>query len=149
MADMTKSTAAAPAKDPLIPELDQLQSLVGRLGDEVMQLVDTKINLLKVELKEDASAYARDGAMMGVGGVIAAIGFLLLNIAVAYLVSLLFSFSEAANFALGFAITGAVYLIIGGILVMTVKNRLANRALVPERSVEELRKDKQWLKNEI
>jgi hypothetical protein len=30
-----------------------------------------------------------------------------------------------------------------------MKSRLAKQHLVPDRTVEELRKDKQWLKNEL
>jgi hypothetical protein len=33
--------------------------------------------------------------------------------------------------------------------VMLIKNRLAKQELVPQRTVQELRKDKQWLKNEL
>jgi hypothetical protein len=41
------------------------------------------------------------------------------------------------------------YLIVGGILIALMKGRLAKQQLVPERTVAELRKDKQWLKNEL
>jgi len=150
MADMTRGSAAAPARSaPTEIDLENLPVLLGRLGDEVMQLVDTKINLLKVEVKEEASFFTRIGAMIGTGAVIAAIGFALVNIAVALFVSLLFTFSQPVNYAIGFVITGAVYMIIGGIVVVTMKNRLVSQHPAPERSVEELRKDKQWLKNEI
>lgn len=40
-------------------------------------------------------------------------------------------------------------MVIGGIVILTVKNRLAHQTLVPNKTVEELRKDKQWLKNEL
>ena len=52
-----------------------------------------------------------------------------------------------AVYALGFVITGVVYLIIGGIFIITAKNRLAKQDIVPNRTVDELRKDKEWLKN--
>src|SRR5258705_259347 len=122
MADMTRGTAAAPARSAQTEaELENLPVLIGRLGDEVMQLVDTKINLLKVEVKEEVSFFTRVGAMIGTGAAVAAIGFALLNIAVAFFVSLLFSYSPAVNYALGFVITGVVYMIIGGIVVKTMK----------------------------
>jgi uncharacterized membrane protein YqjE len=133
-------------------ENDNLPSLFSRLGDDVMQLFDTKISLLKVEMKEEASAYARGGAMIAVGGVIAAIGFALLNVAVAFGISVLLAsvdISQAARYAIGFLAAGVLYLIVGGIIVSTMKSRLAKQSLVPDRTVEELRKDKQWLKNEI
>jgi hypothetical protein len=89
--------------------------------------------------------------MIAVGGVLAAIGFALLNVAVAFFMARLFfySFTPPISYALGFVVTGVLYLIIGGILVVVMKNRLAALNAVPERTVEELRKDKQWLKKEI
>ena len=47
------------------------------------------------------------------------------------------------------AITGAVYLLVGGIMIQAMKGRLAKQDIVPNRSLDELRKDKQWLKNEL
>ncbi|HYE64128.1 MAG TPA: phage holin family protein [Pyrinomonadaceae bacterium] len=152
MADMERSTAAAPARVPAgQADLESLPTLFGRLGDDVMTLLDTKLNLLKVEVKEDANAYIRAGVMIGIGATIAGIGFLLANVAIACFIASLFipSFSLPVSYGLGFVITGVAYLIIGGIIVMVMKNRLAERDLVPDRSVEELRKDKQWLKKEI
>ena len=136
------------------PEIDNesLPSLFSRLGDDVMQLFDTKMSLLKVELKEEANTYARGGAMIAVGGVIAAIGFALLNVALAFGISVLLvnmDISQPARYAIGFVTAGVLYLIVGAIIVSTMKKRLARQSLVPDRTVEELRKDKQWLKNEI
>ncbi|HEX3280863.1 MAG TPA: phage holin family protein [Pyrinomonadaceae bacterium] len=148
-ASATSATSAAMSSR---TENENLPSLFSRLGDDVMQLFDTKMSLLKVELKEEANAYARGGAMIAVGGVIAAIGFALLNVAVAFGISILLAsvdISQAARYAIGFLVAGALYLIVGGIIVSTMKKRLAKQSLVPDRTVEELRKDKQWLKNEI
>ena len=152
MADLERSTAAAPATVSAPGgEIEALPALVGRLGDDVMKLLDTKLSLLKVEVKEDADAYIRGGVMIGIGGVIAAVGFALVNVAVALGVSTLLpdDWIPPTRYAVGFVITGIVYLIIGGIIVVVMKNRLARRTPVPTRSVDELRKDKQWLKKEI
>jgi uncharacterized membrane protein YqjE len=146
------STAVATTRDSSPPQTEGLPSLVGRLGDDVMQLFDTKLSLLKVELKEEATAYARGAIAIALGGVVAGIGFALLNVAVAFAISTLFAttnLSQAAKYALGFVLTGLLYLVIGGIVILTVKNRLAHQDLVPSMTVEELRKDKQWLKNEL
>ncbi|HEX5707495.1 MAG TPA: phage holin family protein [Pyrinomonadaceae bacterium] len=138
-----------PARTPTQSEIDGLPALVGRLGDDVMTLVDAKLGLIKVELKEEAAVYARGAALIAVGAVLAAIGFALVQIAVAFFISSLFSFDERINYALGFLITGALYLIVGGILALVMKNRLAAHDPTPERTVEEIRKDKQWLKKEM
>ena len=68
-------------------ENESLPTLISRLGDDVVQLFDTKVSLLKVELKEEANAYARGGIMIAVGGMVAAIGFALLNVALAFGIS--------------------------------------------------------------
>jgi len=142
------SRALAPTTD----NNESLPALVGRLGDDVMQLFDTKISLLRVEIKEEVSAVAKSGALIAAGGIIAAIGFALLNVAISFGISTLFAgtdLSQPAQYAIGFLTTGLLYLIVGAIIVTAMKNRLAKQHLVPDRTVEELRKDKQWLKNEI
>ena len=150
---MATPTTAMTTHDSSRPgETESLPSLVGRLGEDVMQLFDTKLSLLKVEIKEEANAYARGAVAMAVGGIVAAVGFALLNVAIAFGVSTLFAettLSQPARYALGFVVTGIFYLVIGGIVVLVTKNRLAKQGIVPHRTVEELRKDKQWLKNEL
>jgi len=118
----------------------------------VMQLINSQLALFKVEMKEEANIFARNAGMIAFGAGIAAIGFALLNVAIAFGVSTLFAragFSQPASYALGFIVTGAFYLIVGGILILVMKNRLANQQLVPPKTVQELRKDKQWLKSEL
>jgi uncharacterized membrane protein YqjE len=133
-------------------EGDSLPTLFGRLGYDVMQLFNSQLALFKVEIKEEASAYARNAALIAFGGAVATIGFALLNVAIAFGVSTLFAkanFSQPASYALGFVVTGGFYLIIGGILVLAMKSRLAKQELVPPITAQELRKDKQWLKSEL
>ena len=133
-------------------DTDSLPSLFSRLGDDVMQLFNSQLALFKVEIKEEANAYARGATMIAIGAVIATVGFALLNVAIAFAVSTLFAkanFSQPASYALGFVVTGGFYVLVGAIVVMLMKNRLANQELVPRRTVAELRKDKEWLKNEL
>jgi uncharacterized membrane protein YqjE len=153
MSSSAVSTKSTTAISTVTEKSDEnLPSLFSRLGDDVMQLFDTKISLLKVELKEEANEYARDGIMIGAGGIIAAVGFALLNVALAFGISTLFAnteLSQAAKYAIGFLSAGVLYLVVGAVIIVTMKNRLAKQSLVPDRTVAELRKDKQWLKNEL
>ncbi|MGH8652179.1 MAG: phage holin family protein [Gammaproteobacteria bacterium] len=130
---------------------ESLPSLIGRLGQDIVTLLDTKLGLLKLELKEDVNAYVRGSVPIGVGGIIAAVGFSLLSVAIAFLVSALFEetlLSQPVKYALGFIITGVIYLAIGAAVIIRAKDRLAKQSLALERSIEELEKDKQWLKRE-
>jgi len=133
-------------------DTEGLPTLFSRLGDDIMQLFNSQLALFKVEIMEEAGAYARVVTMIAIGAVIATVGFALLNVAIAFAVSTLFAqanFSQPASYALGFVVTGGFYVLVGAVVVMLMKNRLAKQDLVPQRTVAELRKDKQWLKNEL
>lgn len=133
-------------------EIEQLPTLFTKLGDDVVQLFNSQFALFRVEIKEEANAFARAAVMIAVGAVIGVIGFALLNVALAFGVSTLFAqanFSQPASYALGFVATGVFYLIVGTVLVAAIRSRLAKQQLVPTRTVAELRKDKEWLKNEL
>jgi hypothetical protein len=131
---------------------ESLPGLLGRVGEDLATLLDAKFSLLKIEIEEDIRAYARGGVAIGVGSVIAAVGFALLNVGIGFLISALFEntqLSQPMKYALGFLITGAIYLLLGGGVIILNKKRLARRGIVPERSIAELQKDKQWLKKEL
>ena len=133
-------------------ETETLPTLFSRLGEDVMDLFNSQLALFKVEIKEEATTYARGITAIAIGAVIATVGFALLNVAIAFAVSTLFAqanFSQPASYALGFVVTGGFYVLVGAIVVMLMKNRLAKQELVPKRTVAELRKDKEWLKNEL
>jgi len=153
---MAASRAMTTRKDTLVHpahrEGESLPTLISRLGEDGMQLVQSQLTLLKVELRQEAKTFFTGGAMMAAGGMVALVGFALANVALAFAVSTLFSqsnLSVPAQLALGFLITGIFYVAVGAVVVLIVKNRLAKVDLVPDRTVAELRKDKQWLKNEL
>ncbi|MDX6695071.1 MAG: putative Actinobacterial Holin-X, holin superfamily [Blastocatellia bacterium] len=150
MADLEKRVGVAPARASSVEgqaDIQELPALFGRLSDGVMTLLDTKLSLLKVEIKEDAEAYISGGTKIGIGAIIAGVGFALLNVAIALLVASLLpeTWSQPVRYTAGFAITGLVYLLIGGVIIISVKNALAKRQLVPSRSVNELKRDKEWI----
>jgi uncharacterized membrane protein YqjE len=158
MAQVERKREDAPVTIEPQTELENLPTLFSRLGDDVMRLVDTKLSLVKVELKEDASFYARNGAYTAVGAMVALIGFALVNVAIAFFIANLFGSNTAGavvqkfgptSYGLGFLITGVVYMVIGGVVVLVMKKRLADYNPVPTETLAEIRKDKQWLKNEI
>ena len=149
MGDTEKSrSAGTPARS----DDEGLPQLIGRLSEDLTSLFDTKLSLLKIEIKEDVDAYTRHGVTMAIAGVIATVGFALLNVAIAFLVSTLLEgaeLSQPVRYALGFIITASVYLLVGGVMIVRTKNRLAKQDLVPNRSLKELKKDKQWIEKEL
>jgi uncharacterized membrane protein YqjE len=130
---------------------ESLPSLFARLTDEFTQLFDMKFELLKVELKQEASAYAAAAALILAGIVIATVGFALLNVAIGFFISLLFDatqWSPAARYGVGFIITAVLYLVIGGVFIVIAKDRFANQRIAPKTAAE-LQRDKKFLKQEF
>lgn len=131
-----------------INEPEPLPALLGKMADDLTQLIDAKLTLLKIELREDTVAYLRGTAVVLVGAVVVLVGFALLNAAIAFFVSTLFQstlFSQPVRYGLGFAITALVYLAVGSVLILVSKNRMAKREFGPERTVAELKRDKERL----
>lgn len=150
MANSTTTTAALETREN--DERRDLPSLIERLAGDLSTLFDQKLTLLRVEIKEEVDAYVRGSIFILAGAIVAAIGFALANIALAFLVSTLFAdanISQPAKYALGFIITGIVYLVIGGAVIIVTKNRLAKQGIIPRRSVQELERDKEWLQKEL
>jgi len=109
---------------------ETLPSLFARLGDQITQLFDAKLTLLRVELKEEINTYLR--------GVIMIISMVFESTHV----------SQPARYALGFIITAALYLVAGCVVVVKAKNRIAKQGIVPPRTAKELERDKEWLQKQ-
>jgi uncharacterized membrane protein YqjE len=133
-------------------DMDNLPVLLTRLGDDVTQLFDTKMSLLKVEVKEDVNAFLQAGLGVAAAAMIAFLGFVFASVAGALGISILLentNLSQPGKYGLGFVIIGAAYLLVGTIVGLIMKERLSKQSLVPNRTVDEFRKDKEWLKKEL
>jgi uncharacterized membrane protein YqjE len=122
------------------------------LGDDLTTLVDLRLNLLKLEIREDVDAYVRRGVTIAIGGIIVAVGFALANVALSFFMSTLFAntqLSQPAKYGLGFMITGLVYLVAGGLIIVVTRRRLASQDPLPRRSLAEFENDKQLVKSVI
>ena len=129
-----------------------LTALFGRLTDDLTELFDAKLELLKTELKEEMSSYAAGASLFVGGAIVGVIGFALVNVGIAFFVSMLFNsadLSPAVRYGLGFVITALLYLVIGAIIILVAKRRLAKSRVIPERSALELKRDKQWLQEQM
>jgi uncharacterized membrane protein YqjE len=128
---------------------ENLPSLFGRLGDDLTKLLDLRLDLLKIEIKEEVNAYVRGALTIVVGVIVAAVGLAMANVALAFFVSTFFAgsdLSQPAKYGLGFTLTGLAYLLIGSVTAIVAKNRVARQSVLPKRSVKEFGKDKQLVK---
>jgi uncharacterized membrane protein YqjE len=108
-------------------DAESLPAQVGQLSEDAIKLLEEHLRLFKVEMKEELSAYLRDGLILGLGGLVATVGFALLS----------------SRLPKG---TGAVYMLLGGATVLLMTKRISKRGLIPREIAEEIREDRRWLR---
>ena len=145
---------AAYDSDRPAPADDQrgIADLLKQLGTESSHLVRQEFNLAKTELTEKASFYGTQAGKLGGGIGALAIGGLLLLFAVSYFIAALVlavipALGVPAAFGVGFTIVGASVAIVGYSLYSGAKAKMAQEPATPERTLQSLKDDKQWLTN--
>lgn len=122
-------------------------SLIRELRDEGTALLRQEVALAKTEVSEKAARTARNVAYLAVGALVLLLGLIFLLMAISEGITLALVAAELEHLApwLGPLIVGLVVTIIGGVLVQKAISTLKQESLVPEKSVQSLKEDKQWL----
>ncbi len=129
-----------------------ISDLIKDLRDESMHLLRQEVNLAKTEIGEKAHFFANQGAKVAVGLGVLGIGALGLLSAAAFLIGGLLDWlfddlNNPAAIGLGFLIVGTLVAIIGYTMYQSAKSRLTREPVAPERTIQSLKDDKQWLTN--
>lgn len=129
--------------------LEALPEMFRHLAAEVSSMVSLQIALLKAEIRDGVKGYAKGAMFLAVAAVPAVLTLLFLEIALGFFLAALFPFSLPVNYGLGFGIVMLLNaLVAGGVAWMGFKE-FRKHSLVPERSIEEFEREKQWLANEV
>ncbi len=121
-----------------------LGDLFSDLSRETTTLVRQEVQLAKAELTQSATDAARGIGMLVAGGAVAYAGLLFLLLAV------VFGLIEAGLDAwLAALIVGLVMVAISAILVLRAREALKPANLAPRRTVETLKEDQEWAKEQI
>jgi len=120
-----------------VPEV--LQDIVGN----IQEIIRSEFRLAKAEVKQEASKAAPSLKMIVVG---AAIGFYALGFLIFTLVMGLATMMATWLAAL---IVGAVLGLIALVTIATATKRLKQVNAVPERTIETMKENVQWAKNQI
>jgi len=120
-----------------VPEV--LQDIVGNIEE----IIRSEFRLAKAEVKEEASQAAPPLKMMVVG---AGIGFYALGF---LLFTLMMGLATMVATWLAALIVGAVLGVIALVLITTASKRLKHVNKVPERTIETMKENVQWAKNQI
>ena len=120
-----------------------LGALLRSLGEDVGTLVRQEIELAKLEASRTAKRVALDGAWIGAGAVIVAVGGLCLVVAMALGLGALLG-----SYWLGTLITGLVLVAAGALVAWKGAGDLRRGGFAPTGTVETLKEDAAWAKRE-
>jgi uncharacterized membrane protein YqjE len=127
----------SPSAEPSLGELFK------RLSADTSELIRHEMTLAKVEMREAGATLARDAAKIGVAVALALAGVLALGAFAVVGLGDLFN-----NYWLAALIVGVLFLAIGGYLANNALDDVKRRGLKPQKTVETLREDASWVKQE-
>jgi hypothetical protein len=127
-----------------------MSSLVGGIINDAQQLIRDEVALARQEIKEELIKARVVAMSVAVGGVVATLGVVLLAF---FLVHLLHWATGGADNAsvplwLCFLIFGVIFVGVGGALFAVAYFRLKSIHLVPRQTVETMKENVRWIKNQ-
>jgi uncharacterized membrane protein YqjE len=125
------------------PRQMSLGELMKQLADQTSRLVRNEVRLAKAELNEKAQSYGRAAGLLAAA---AAVGLLT---GIAFTMFLIYVLKLALPLWAAALIVAVVYGVVGFALLAAGKKKLDEaRTPVPERTVESVKEDVQWLKTQ-
>jgi xanthine/uracil permease len=129
-----------------------IADLLRELRDESVQLFRQEVALAKVEVSHKASQTGRNIGYLAAGGLVAFLGAFFILFAVT---ALLYAGLAEAGLSREMAgwlspmIVGVVVALIGYGLVQKAISTLRNQTYVPEKTMQTLQEDKQWVQQKV
>ena len=120
-----------------------LGSLISGIIKDLQDLLRAEVQLAKTEVKEDATAAGKAIAFIAAGAFVGLVGFIFLIQAIVWILD------EFMNDWLAATIVAVALLAIAAILALSGKNKLSATNLKPEQTIETLKEDQQWAKQQI
>lgn len=133
----------APPQPRTAYESESLGQLFSDLSSDFSLLIREEMRLAKAETRETISRATNSLVSLVAGGAIAYAGFIVVLIAVAFVLS------EFMSLWLSTLLVGLVVLIVGAIMVQSGRSALRNLNVVPEKTVETLKDDAEWAKEQV
>ena len=124
-------------------EEPSLGELFASLARDTSALVRQEVDLAKTEMTQKATEAGKDVGYIAAGGAVAYVGLIVLAFGIVYLLDLFLPLWAAA-LLVGLVIAG-----IGYFLVQKGLTALKRTNLKPRETVESLKEDKEWIKDQI
>lgn len=124
-----------------------LGELFSKLSTDAGNLINLQVELLKAELRESTAIMARNSVLILAGAVVGAITLAVITLAIIGFIATALPFeSDIMAWAVSALIVGVVYALIAGGLVFAGIKNFKERNMAPTRSIEEIKRDKEWVK---
>jgi uncharacterized membrane protein YqjE len=130
-------------RDGSAPPAESLGELFTRLTEDLSKLVRDEVELAKVELNDTLTSARTAGLSFGVAGVLGLMAFLMVSVAAAW------GLAEVVPEGVAFLIVGAAYGVVALALAALGRQRLKAVNAVPEQTVETLKEDVAWAKQQM
>jgi hypothetical protein len=125
------------------PVHETVTGLVAGIIDDAQKLIRQQLEMLKVEVKQDLHRTKRAAEFGALGIVLLTVGFLGLVAALAFFLNEHYQLSMWASCA----ITGGIFLAVGGALAVTCYLILERVSPLPEKTINALQENLQWKTN--
>jgi len=123
--------------------LDGVGALISGLIKDIQDLVRGEIKLATTELKEDASAAGKGIGFLVAGGLIGLIALVFVALAASALLD------KWMQTWIAVGIVAVALAVIAAILAMSGKSKLSASNMKPEQTIDSLKEDKEWAKQQI
>jgi uncharacterized membrane protein YqjE len=125
-----------------------LAAIVTDARSELVEFVQTRFQMLKEEVREKNARLKIAGPLLGLALVMIGTAFLLITMALVAIVAALFV-GNNFRWVFGFGIVGIAWAIVGAIAGYLAKRELELKTLMPKRTLEVLKADKDWFQREV
>ena len=120
-----------------------LGELFSRLTADLSKLVRDEVELAKVEINETVANIRTGGVSIGAAGLLGLMAFVMLSFAAAW------GLSELVPEGVAFLIVGGIYGLVALAFLALGRKRLKAANPVPEQTVETLKEDVAWAKQQM
>jgi uncharacterized membrane protein YqjE len=124
-----------------------LTEILAEMKNEFQEFMQTRIELLRVELKEKARLIKAALPLAAVGLLFLTVAFILFSLALVGLVVVAFAGSPYRWF-FAFLIVSFLWALFGGIAALLVQQQVRAKGVVPRKTIHVLNNDKAWLQRE-
>lgn len=116
-------------------------ALVKEVADDLSRLMRQEVQLLKLEVKADATAAAKAGGILGGAGLAAHLFLIFTTLTV------MFALDAVMDIAWAALIVSALWALTAFTLYTVGRKRMAAVNLAPSQTMQEVKEDARWLQN--